>query len=342
MKKIKLFELFVVGGVILTQVKGQGILGLIGSLVGTITDDVYSLGSVVSSLCLSPPFEADGCEGTDEGTTEAFLFTRRNSRSPEFLHLCDWSLPNNTNFDPRDRTEIFVHGWLDGVCRSEWMREMKEELLKRGSFNVILIDWTWGNGLEYNTGAKNVYVVRKHLATLIQNIMRKSGVGAENFHLVGHSFGGQIVGLAGKIVPNLRRITGETLGDIQPLGDADFYPNGGREQESCKTNIIPSLLKLDVPYAAFLLLPEFCSHLQSIQYYKASINPTECLFIGVQCPDYASFESGLCNSCGRNNARCAVMGMDYEYEPHPAPRKRRPRKYYLDTTLNYPYCKRDN
>lgn len=35
-----------------------------------------------------------------------------------------------------------------------------------------------------------------------------SGVGPQNLHIVGQSFGAHIAGLAGKLVPNLRRITG--------------------------------------------------------------------------------------------------------------------------------------
>lgn len=54
--------------------------------------------------------------------TMAFLFTPTNTRYPEFLHQCGGQLPANTNFNPRHKTEIFIHGYLDGVCRSAWMR----------------------------------------------------------------------------------------------------------------------------------------------------------------------------------------------------------------------------
>ncbi|XP_035207087.1 inactive pancreatic lipase-related protein 1-like isoform X2 [Stegodyphus dumicola] len=310
--------------------------------------------------------------------TLAFLFTPKNSKYPEFLHLCDGKLPDNTNFNPKFKTEIIIHGYLDGACRSAWMREMKDELFKRGSYNVIFIDWTWGNGPKYDESAANTKIVGKQLAILLQNIMNQSGAGPEKFHLIGHSFGAHIAGFAGKIVKNIRRITaldpamapfqnkskderldstdanlvdvihtnagtevGEAIGDINPLGHADFYPNGGIKQDSCRLQILKSYLALDFLYATISLVPRVCSHMQAVQYYKASINPKKCEIIGVQCPDYESFASGKCTSCYRNGSNCAVMGMNHEYYTN-----RRnftgittvPRKFYLNTTLTYPYC----
>lgn len=65
------------------------------------------------------------------------------------------------------------------------------------------------------------------------------------------------------------------------------------------------------------LFPPLCSHVQSIQYYKVSINPKECEFVGVSS----------------SNER-AVMGMDYEdYHQNDGER----RKYYLTTTNKCPY-----
>ncbi|GIY75340.1 pancreatic lipase-related protein 2 [Caerostris extrusa] len=139
--------------------------------------------------------------------TLVFLFTPNNPSNPEYLHQCRYRLPSNTHFDPKLKTEIFIHGFLDGACRSAWMREMKAELFKRGPYNVILVDWTWGNGPKYEESAENTKVVGKQLALLIRNIMMQTGAKPNNFHLIGHSLGAHIAGFAGKIVKNLRRIT---------------------------------------------------------------------------------------------------------------------------------------
>ncbi|GIX78365.1 pancreatic lipase-related protein 2 [Caerostris darwini] len=255
--------------------------------------------------------------------TLVFLFTPNNPSKPEYLHQCRYRLPSNTHFDPKLKTEIFIHGFLDGACRSAWMREMKAELFKRGPYNVILVDWTWGNGPKYEESAENTKVVGKQLALLLRNIMMQTGAKPNNFHLIGHSLGAHIAGFAGKIVKNLRRITaldpalapfqnltrsekldptdahlvdvihtnggtqvGEALGDINPLGHVDFYPNGGSNQDGCRQHIVKSYLTLDFLYATISLVPRVCSHMHAVQYYKSSINARKCEFVGVECPDH--------------------------------------------------------
>lgn len=72
-----------------------------------------------------------------EPKTATLLFTPRNTRHPEFLHECGGQLPSNTNFNPRHKTEVFIHGYLDGACRSAWMRVSILWTIKI-LFNVIL------------------------------------------------------------------------------------------------------------------------------------------------------------------------------------------------------------
>ncbi|XP_054722435.1 pancreatic lipase-related protein 2-like, partial [Uloborus diversus] len=257
------------------------------------------------------------------------------------------------------------------------MRETKDELLKRGSYNIILVDWSWGNGPNYTEAAENTKVIGRQLAFVIQKIMNESGVGPENIHIVGHSLGAHVAGFAGQSVRHLRRITaldpalspfqnkskeerldssdahlvdvihtnggteyGKVLGDINPLGHADFYPNGGTKQESCRGLIVKSYLSLDFLYATISLVPRICSHMQAVQYYKASINPKSCEFVGVQCPDYESFSSGRCTACHKDFENCAVMGMNHEdyYSKRNITNSKLPRKFYLNTAMRYPYC----
>ncbi|XP_042906360.1 pancreatic lipase-related protein 2 [Parasteatoda tepidariorum] len=263
------------------------------------------------------------------------------------------------------------------------MREMKTELFKRGLYNVILVDWTWGNGPDYLPSAENTKTVGKHAAYVIKNIMKQIGVGPEAFHLVGHSLGAHIAGFVGKSVKQLRRITaldpalspfqnksklerldvsdanlvdvihtnggsevGDVIGDINPLGHADFYPNGGTNQHSCRHYILKSYLALDFLYATISLVPRICSHMHAVQYYKASINPNKCEMVGVLCPDYESFLSGECD-CHQHFKNCAVMGMNYEQYIKMNNESLTDtidgfRKFYLNTTIAYPYCDYSN
>ncbi|GFQ75594.1 pancreatic lipase-related protein 2 [Trichonephila clavata] len=252
---------------------------------------------------------------------------------------------------------------------------MKTELFKRGSYNVILVDWTWGNGPNYTESAENTKVVGRQIAFLIRNIMMQTGVSPDNFHLIGHSLGAHIAGFAGKIIKHLRRITaldpalapfqnltkeekldpsdanlvdvihtnggtkvGEALGDINPLGHVDFYPNGGAQQDSCRHYIVKSYLTLDFLYATISLVPRVCSHMHAVQYYKASINPRGCEFVGVECPDHRAFLSGHCYFCHGDGRNCAVMGMNHEYYNRRLSNSTLFRRFYLNTTILYPYC----
>lgn len=58
----------------------------------------------------------------DEPRTLAFLFTPRSPEAAELLHDCGGGLATGSTYDPDADTEIFIHGWLDGVCRTAWMR----------------------------------------------------------------------------------------------------------------------------------------------------------------------------------------------------------------------------
>ncbi|XP_035225003.1 pancreatic lipase-related protein 2-like [Stegodyphus dumicola] len=314
---------------------------LTASIFSTSAYDIFEGLFKQGASCFEPS-DMEGCNatlvdsftpthkglGTNKPTTEIVLFTEDNPEKPEFLHLCGGKLPSNSKFNPEANTEIFVHGWLDGVCRTAWMREMKEQLLQRGNYNVILFDWTWGNTPDYAVAASHTKTVGQQMAFVIKNIMQQKKVSAETFHIIGHSFGSHIAGFAGKQIKNLRRITAldpalapfkgvppeerldykdakivdvihsnagecfiEALGAAEQLGHADFYPNGGTVQKSCIPYIFISFLKGDFLYALVSLSPTLCNHVQSIQYYKVSINASPCQFIGLEAKTYEQFKS---------------------------------------------------
>lgn len=58
----------------------------------------------------------------------------------------------------------------------------------------------------------------------------------------------------------------------------------------------------------FSLLPPACSHFQSLQYYKTSINPSGCEYVGVKCESRKQFKLGQCRRCESDGQNCAIMG----------------------------------
>lgn len=339
-----------------------------------VKDDCFDARNITGcSETFAEAFEKVG-KAEAEGITcniNIFLFTRRNANNPEFLHNCG-KLPNNTNYKASSRTIIFVHGYLGSLCGHAAIREIKDQLLYRENYNVVLLEWAFC-ALDFLVAMNQVRVIGKQIAFLIESIMEQTNTTGEMFHIVGHSFGAQIAGVATNYLKTgqIRRITGldpgmpgfqdkdvdgrldksdakvvdiihtdgglcfPHLGDYRRIGHADFYPNGGSVQISCVLHTLEMILKGDIPMALSNLCMDTCYHTQVLEYFKVSINDCSCMFIGVKCDSYEAFKNGKCRSCGDDGSNCAVMGMDYEEYPRPQTGNH---TYFLETSLLCPYC----
>ncbi|GBN87348.1 Inactive pancreatic lipase-related protein 1, partial [Araneus ventricosus] len=160
---------------------------------------------------------------------------------------------------------------------------MKDELLKEGSYNVIIVNWTDSNQFPYYQAFANGRVVGAQTAKLINLLMENKGITPDSVHLIGHSLGGQVSGWAGERVPGLGRITG--LGIKEAIGDMDFYPNGGNSQPGCfyQHNMTYEMTDDVDNYAT-----NSCAHSRANHYFVDSIN--KCTFIAVECESYERFE----------------------------------------------------
>lgn len=136
---------------------------------------------------------------------------------------------------------------------------------------MICVDWENGATFpNYVRAATNTRLVGKQLAMLIKNLQDYKGLNLTRTHIIGFSLGAHVSGFAGAELPGLSRITGLDpagplfeaqhpkvrldstdaefvdvihsngenlilggLGSWQPMGDVDYYPNGGRVQNGC-------------------------------------------------------------------------------------------------------------
>ena len=86
---------------------------------------------------------------------------------------------------------------------------MKNAILSTENVNVIVTDWSMGNGFPYTQATANTQVVGAEIAKLIKALSTASGKSLERYHLIGHSLGSHIAGYAGsRLNGKLGRITG--------------------------------------------------------------------------------------------------------------------------------------
>ena len=94
---------------------------------------------------------------------------------------------------------------------------MKDALLDKGDFNVIMTDWSVGANQDLGVSSGNTRLVGAQMAELVQFLIYCNGNSmdlADNFYLIGFSLGAHVVGYAGSYLQKkysmiVGRITGK-------------------------------------------------------------------------------------------------------------------------------------
>ncbi|CAH1407445.1 unnamed protein product [Nezara viridula] len=249
----------------------------------------------------------------------------------------------NKNLD----TKIVVHGWLSSSHSFVVHNTIKVYLATR-ELNMIAVDWSTLAGYKlYPVTTYSVAPVGRGVAKLVKRLMEARVVSLDRLHLIGHSLGSHVMGIAaqtlskeghGKVAritgldpasPLFEYIGGEdsrldsgdaefvdvihtaggAAGYYTALGHADFYPNGG-------TPIQPACEEISINIIG-------CSHGMSYKYYDESIENPEA-FPAVNCDSWKSYANG---SCDNNNGT---------YMGDPTPTSTRG-IFYLTTNYKSPY-----
>lgn len=204
--------------------------------------------------------------------TRFLLFTEKNPTEGQILVAEDDQSIKNSNFDSNWSTKFIIHGFIDTPL-SNWVSDLRDELIHRGEMNVIVVDWAGGSLPLYTQATANTRLVGLEVAFLVRKLQKNYGLRPEDVHMIGHSLGAHTAGYAGELIPKLGRITGldpaepyfqgmpasvrldptdATFVDVihtdgrsfflleipgygmsQPCGHLDFYPNNGKEQPGC-------------------------------------------------------------------------------------------------------------
>lgn len=280
----------------------------------------------------------------DRIKTTFYLFTRQNRKIHQIIDDDSERKLDSSNYDIlRSKTIFVVHGFSESVD-TPWMRMMKNVLLDAVNCNVILVDWSKGAFPKYRQAAENTRLIGRQIAVLTMFLTSvKDGSSRsleDHFYIVGFSLGAHAAGNAGSYLKEhgvtIGRITGldpagplfnkakeeyrldkndATFVDVihtdagfagttLNLGDADFYPNGGREQPGC------SYLKIQI----------LCDHLRAPDYYIATVKGLYD-WTAYPCKSYKVFKDGKCLQCEPDG--CSRMG--YYADPS------KTGKFYLKT-----------
>jgi hypothetical protein len=214
--------------------------------------------------------------------------------------------------------------------------------------NVILVDWSKGNGFPYTKATANTQIVGAEIALLIKYMIENYGAKATDFHIIGHSLGSHIAGFAGERIIGLGRITGLDpagpyfentesqvqldptdalfvdvihtdgshnlllgLGTLQRMGHVDYFPNGGYNQPKCSATsgkIINLILQLGTMNIDGFMVTTMCSHMAAVYFYTDTVR-NQCPYVGYSCSDIDEFNSGKCSlQCDGNKHQCNRMG----------------------------------
>ncbi|KAJ8917669.1 hypothetical protein NQ315_005116 [Exocentrus adspersus] len=267
------------------------------------------------------------------------LYTRDN-RNDGFQLKGYKDLPKN--FDKTKKTVFVTHGWMSSG-KADTCITIKDGYLNKSDANVFIMDWSpIAGNIFYVIPMLKTKEVGQYYSNILNYLINDLGVDPRDLHLVGHSLGAHISGFAARRVIRGRigRITGLDpalpgfdpsltlegrlntndslfvdiihtcagfLGETDPIGHADFYPNGGGPPQ---------------PGCSILEILEACSHGRSWKLFAESttLSPP---YMATKCQNFGMVQHGDCDG------KDVPMG-----EPTP---KHARGVYYIKTTGEKPF-----
>jgi len=156
-------------------------------------------------------------------------FILKNKAFPDGIELPDCnfdgeikeSFKTNTGGETiKEQGKVFfiVHGWKDDYNYT-WVRNLQIALqLKQPLSHVVLVDWSPVSKLkqpqQYPVALASIRPIGLIMAGLLCRMKEALGVRMEDVHIIGHSLGAHLAGMAGT---ELRRVCGATVGRITGL-----------------------------------------------------------------------------------------------------------------------------
>lgn len=250
------------------------------------------------------------------------------------------------------KTVVLIHGWqilgrptkemINGKMTSTvklgtWQLTLAHQLVAHEKVNVVVHDWRLGAVGGYSGAKRNTWIAGRELFLFLKTLIIK-GLPLGNIHLVGHSLGAHIAGIAGH---DLKMDFREKIGRISGLDPAGLMYNdvpgslminrhNAKLVDVYHTDIAsewltPAGLSGQHGHADFYVnggadqpgcqkyesvkMRELCDHKSVISYFTQSIRSPG---YAIRCGSFADFKDGKCKSCGKR--KCSLAG--YNYKPH--------------------------
>ncbi|GAB1859701.1 phospholipase A1 [Camponotus japonicus] len=185
--------------------------------------DCFGLGKTVATTL--EWFFRSKPNGSDALDVRFYLSSRKQPYRVEVILGEQFGL-EWTNFSIERRTVMIVHGFLSHGNET-WISNMEKALLQWRDVNVVVVDWSaGGNTWNYYKAAINTKIVGYQISKFIEHVTnatineRSDTNNWGLLHLIGHSLGAHICGMAAKELKERRnrwmvqRITG--LDPAQP------------------------------------------------------------------------------------------------------------------------------
>ncbi|XP_021356285.1 inactive pancreatic lipase-related protein 1-like [Mizuhopecten yessoensis] len=302
--------------------------------------------------------------------THMKIFTRAHAHNPtvnfDLDHYSSQVGHFASLFDSSKDTKVVIHGYLNSGSDA-WVVQMTDELLKKGDFNVIVVDWQGGSKQAYGHAVGNTYLVGAEVAKTLTYLHDNRSLDYSRVHIIGHSLGAQIAGHIGYRVKGIGRISAldpaepdfrgqptdqrldqsdatfvdviHTDGSVfigvsgyglkDPVGHVDFYPNGGQHQPGCaELPLVSAIGSILHGSVGGAAGTISCSHSRATQLFIESIN-SPCKFYAHTCSSSSQFDNGACMGCPSDG--CPVMGYEADQTSHRG-------SFYLSTAGSTPYC----
>ncbi|XP_017846768.1 phospholipase A1 VesT1.02-like [Drosophila busckii] len=248
-----------------------------------------------------------------------YLYTKSNPSKGQHITATHSSI-SGSHFNKKHGTRFVIHGW-NGQASDSMNTRITKAWLSRGDYNVIVVDWSGARTANYISAVNAVPEAGRLVGDMIKYLNVQQGVSLGSVYVIGHSLGSHVAGYSGKTVGSGKvqaiigldpamplfnydncakrlcpsdayyvesiQTNGGVKGFIKPIGKGTFYPNGGKNQPGCGSD-----------------LDGTCAHARSVIYYAEAVTKNN-----FGCMKCANYEKAVAKDCGHTYSSVR-MGAD--------------------------------